>query len=103
MLATIVSRHGSTPRTAGTRMLITGGGEIYGTVGGGLLEARVIEKASDVLKEGRPAALEFDLGKEDVSSMDMICGGRLEVLLDCLTPTESRLKVFEAWRRRLCR
>ena len=100
VLATIVSHHGSTPRTAGTRMLITKEGGLFGTVGGGLLEARVIEKASDVLKSGRPAVLEFDLSKEDVSSMDMICGGQLEVLLDCLTPTESRLNVFESWRKR---
>jgi xanthine dehydrogenase accessory factor len=43
VLATIVSRHGSTPRTAGTRMIVTADGRIRGTIGGGLVEANVIE------------------------------------------------------------
>lgn len=37
VLATIVSRHGSTPRMAGTRMIISAGGQTLGTIGGGML------------------------------------------------------------------
>uniref|UniRef100_UPI0035939C52 XdhC family protein n=1 Tax=Desulfococcus sp. TaxID=2025834 RepID=UPI0035939C52 len=38
VLATIISRAGSTPRTAGARMIIRADGGIVGTIGGGPVE-----------------------------------------------------------------
>jgi xanthine/CO dehydrogenase XdhC/CoxF family maturation factor len=60
VLATIVSRHGSTPRMAGTRMIIAERGRNMGTVGGGLLEARVAQKAGDVLSSRHAEVLRFE-------------------------------------------
>ena len=39
-LATVVQSSGSVPRGAGACMLLTLGGQAYGTVGGGVLEHR---------------------------------------------------------------
>ena len=88
VLATIVSRHGSTPRTAGTRMIISGDGRTMGTIGGGLLEARVVQKAGEVLSTRQPMVVHFDMTHSEVAAMDMICGGRLEVLLEFINPVE---------------
>lgn len=96
--ATIISRQGSTPRTAGTKMLIFENGEFAGTIGGGLFEYQVIERARKVLAEGEPAFMSFDLTSEDFAAMDMICGGRLDVFLDLLKPDEKTVSVFKAWR-----
>ena len=98
VLATIISRQGSTPRTAGTKMLVFKDGGIAGTIGGGLLESQVIRKAAQVLTEKTPAFMSFDLTSVQVAAMDMICGGRLDVFLDLLKSDETTISVFKAWR-----
>ena len=40
MLATIVARHGSTPREVGSKMLVLPDGTTVGSVGGGIMEYR---------------------------------------------------------------
>ncbi|MFO7497621.1 MAG: XdhC family protein [Desulfobacterales bacterium] len=103
VLATIVSRHGSTPRTAGTRMIVTADGGIRGTIGGGLVEAKVIAAAGGVLRSKHPQVIPFDLTRSEVADMDMICGGRLEVLLECVAPGTPAEGVLRGWRDALAR
>jgi len=99
VLATIVSRHGSTPRTAGTRMIVTGEMRALGTIGGGLMEARVLAKAREVLASGVPVLMPFDMTHSDVAGMDMICGGRLDVLLETVRPGTPAALAVDAWSR----
>ncbi|MGB8424787.1 MAG: XdhC family protein, partial [Desulfobacterales bacterium] len=98
VLATIISRHGSAPRMTGTRMIISGDSRPLGTIGGGLLEAQVIRKAVDVLASKRPVVLSFDMTHAEAAAMDMICGGRLEVLLEIIDPGGSSAAAFNCWR-----
>jgi xanthine dehydrogenase accessory factor len=101
VLATIVSHAGSTPRTSGSKMIVTAGGRGIGTIGGGLLEAGAMSRAVDLLRRGESAIMPFDLSTGTVDTMDMICGGQAEVLLDCVSPTEVNRTVFDRWRRML--
>jgi xanthine dehydrogenase accessory factor len=101
ILATIVSHTGSTPRTAGSKMIVTADGRGIGTIGGGLLEAEAMARAAELIPTGKSAVMPFDLSSETVASMNMICGGQAEVLLDCVAPSETNRQVFEAWRRML--
>ncbi len=98
VLATIISRQGSAPRTAGTRMIVERGGRITGTIGGGLIEARVIEKAGEVLSSKCPEVVAFDMTPSDMAAMDMICGGRMEVLVEFIDPGGPAATVFKGWR-----
>ena len=41
VLATIIARRGSAPRSIGTKMLVLGDGRIIGTIGGGCMESEV--------------------------------------------------------------
>lgn len=87
VLATIVSKEGSSPRAAGTRMIVYEDGGITGTIGGGLAEARVTERAEAMLaanKKGpvRPALMYVDMSGNQIKEGDMICGGAIEVLLE---------------------
>ncbi len=94
-VATIVSHEGSTPRTAGSKMLVDRhGGLIAGSVGGGLLEARALEAAPRVLKSRKPELMDFDLSGELAAGADMICGGKLRVFVEAALPDD--LIVFEA-------
>ena len=101
VLATIINHSGSTPRTSGSKMIVTAGGRGIGTIGGGLLEAGAMSRAAEMIRFGQSARISFDLGHDIVDSMDMICGGQAEVLLDCVSPTEMNRVVFNRWRRML--
>ena len=99
VLASITSQMGSAPRTAGARMIIDIDGKIYGTIGGGLLEAKVMQAAPEVLETKQSIFMFFNLKAQDISGIDMICGGSAMVLLDPIYPTPENIKVFEAWHK----
>jgi xanthine dehydrogenase accessory factor len=50
-VATVIFRSGSGPRETGATMLIRTGGETVGTIGGGVLEAKVLKMAEEVLRK----------------------------------------------------
>jgi len=84
MLATVVKQEGSSPRDVGARMAVLTDGSIVGTIGGGAVEHRVMQLASDVLASGKPQTLEFNLGKD----LSMACGGGVWVLLEPIRPPD---------------
>jgi len=84
VLATVFDARGSAPRTAGAKMIVRADGSSMGTVGGGRLEHDTIQMACSLFATKRSAVHAFDLTGNDVSGMDMICGGRGEVWLHFL-------------------
>lgn len=77
--ATIVDKCGSTPRIAGTKMLIFQDGTITGTIGGGLIEAAAMEKAADMFLTGQHTQMfQFEMTKGE----SMLCGGSQLVFLE---------------------
>lgn len=96
VLATIISQSGSTPRTAGARMIIRADGTIDGTIGGGPVEGAVMAAAPDILCSGRFEIRSFDLDRSGASGeMDMICGGRLDVLMERISPEPEVNRIFQ--------
>jgi len=85
-LATIIQTHGSTPRQVGTKMLIRPDGTSMGTVGGGALEAAIVEAAQEALREGKPRLVHYGL-RADKHEEDLgVCGGDLDVFIDVIAP-----------------
>jgi xanthine dehydrogenase accessory factor len=104
VLATIIKLTGSGPRGAGTKFLILEDGSYTGTIGGGLLEARVLEVAKKVFAARAPKRLSLNLMGRDVAETDMICGGDVEVFLEPLLPVnqdqiQSFRKILEIHKR----
>jgi len=101
--ATIVTHEGSTPRSAGSKMIVRAGGDMhgamYGTVGGGLVEAKVLEAAARVLTDGVPGVMDFDLTGELAAGADMVCGGKLRVYLERIDPGPQQALFAELSRR----
>ena len=62
--ATIAVHEGSTPRGAGGKMIVRADGAMHGTVGGGLVEARVLEAAARMFQGGQAGIMDFDLSGE---------------------------------------
>jgi len=84
VLATVLNRSGSAPRSAGARMIVRADGTIIGTVGGGILEAAVQKTARDVFRSKLPELKEFQLSDGEAGRIGMLCGGHVEVLVQFL-------------------
>ena len=81
-LATVVGGEESVPGKTGFRMLVYADGSSLGTVGGGLLEAKVREEALRCLRDKRTSLLEFTLDEQSASGMGAICGGKVKIFVE---------------------
>lgn len=87
VLCTIISTKGSSPRKTGAKMIVYENSTIYGSIGGGALEKRVIEEALSALKDNSPKIVKHNL----VNELAMCCGGTVELFLE---PIMNRKKLF---------
>lgn len=81
-LATVVATWGSAPRQAGSQLVISGAGEIMGSVSGGCVEGAVVVEAQEALADGRPRLLRFGVADEAAFEVGLACGGTIEVLVE---------------------
>ncbi|MHC4850110.1 MAG: XdhC family protein, partial [Planctomycetota bacterium] len=81
-LATVVQTEGSAPAQQAMKMLVGEQGRLAGTVGGGHVEASVIEAAQAARGGAAPQVLEFTLDDEMADEGGMICGGTVRILVD---------------------
>ena len=97
VLASVVQARGATPRKAGSRMLI-GTNWSQGSVGGGAMEACVIDAARAVLRGERDTReVEIDLsGRPGAAG---VCGGNMRVALSEWREPESARTIAEALAR----
>jgi xanthine dehydrogenase accessory factor len=100
VLAEITAGQGSTPRTSGALMAVLANGDILGTIGGGIVEARVIESARKVFESREPLVLSFQLDKGLADTLDMICGGNLTISLQYIAPDSKGFAVIERLKER---
>ena len=94
VLTMILSRNGSAPRTVGTRMIVRRDGSIIGTIGGGILEARVQQLAKQAFDHQGAIVHDFVLTAEDAEQMGMICGGQIRVLIQYVDGSDSDCLAF---------
>lgn len=86
--AAVISENGSTPRSAGAKMLILKD-RIYDTIGGGAVEGDVIALArNDVFYDHQPRIKAYDMSGAQAADADLICGGTGEVLLDYIDASD---------------
>lgn len=95
-LVTIVEAEGSTPGEKGAKMAVGKDGLISGTIGGGIVEAKVIEAARKAIKSGKKQSLHYNLTREETGlDNGAICGGELKIFIDILKPKE-KIIIFGA-------
>lgn len=85
----LVETRGSTPQKAGALMLVFPDGSQAGTLGGGCVEAEVKRRALAVLDSGVPEVSKFQLDSDYGWDDGLICGGRMQVLIEPLTNAET--------------
>ena len=78
-LATIVQCVGSSPQKEGAKMLVRGDGTTLGTLGGGCLEAEVMQVAQMAIRDGSPRTVPFELTERHGG---LVCGGKVLVYIE---------------------
>ena len=84
VLATIIARRGSAPRSIGTKMLVLGDGRIIGTIGGGCMESEVQHQCLRLLREENEKSriVCADMTVSQAEDEGMVCGGTIDVFLE---------------------
>jgi xanthine dehydrogenase accessory factor len=93
-LASVAKRHGSLPMSATAKMLVTASGARIGTVGGGCLEAEIIERAHEVLQRRVPALSAHSLNAELAGDYGLTCGGTAELFIEPVFGDERLAAVY---------
>jgi xanthine dehydrogenase accessory factor len=88
-LATVVSGERGVPGKTGFRMLVYPDGTSLGTVGGGLLEAKVREEALRCLHDRASRLLEFTLDEQSAAGIGAICGGKMKIFIEPILATST--------------
>ena len=83
-LATVVKTWGSAPRRVGSKMGVTAGTAMIGSVSGGCVEGAVVEEAVLGLRDGRPRLLKFGVADDMAWEVGLTCGGSIEVFVEPL-------------------
>jgi len=100
-LATIIAASGSTPAPAESRMIVYPGEKFrsVGTIGGGCLDQSILHAARNDFDQRRARILTFNLN-DDLGDTGLSCGGKLEVLLECLTPAMLPVyrRIVDGWK-----
>lgn len=93
VLVTIIEERGSTPRNAGSKMVVSRE-RLYDTIGGGHLEYKAQQIAREMLeKRSRDTRLErFSLG----ASLGQCCGGATVLLFEPMGQPQAHIAVFGA-------
>lgn len=103
MLATIAGDQGSAPRGAGAMMAVGSAGRLQGTIGGGMLEFRVIQLAQQLIAEERGHFQQYRLTKDEVAGLGMVCGGDVDVLLTYIAANAANADVLAVMNNHLAK
>jgi len=81
-VALVLGTKGSAPRKAGTKAVIEESGKIWGTLGGGKVEAEAQRQAVEACSSKNPVVFEVSLYGESKAEETPICGGSVRILID---------------------
>lgn len=93
-VVTLVFGRGHVPQDLGAKAIITKSGLVYGTVGGGKVEAKAIQRAQERLKNEAkdPELLCWNLQRD----VGMTCGGEMTLLFESHGSEKWQIAVFGA-------
>jgi xanthine dehydrogenase accessory factor len=108
-LVTVARTWGSSPRPAGSLMLMRNDGVYTGSVSGGCVEEDLVARYRDrQIGDVFPTLIDYGINQADAARLGLPCGGRLELLVERLdSPTQlhmllERIKTNALMTRRVC-
>ena len=103
VLAIVIRTTGPTYTKAGELLLMASSGEYAGLLSGGCLEGDLAEHGRQVLIDGQPKVIRYDMQGPDelIFGLGSGCGGAMDILLrrlDAQSSWEPMVRLAEAWR-----
>ena len=86
VLATVIDVTGASPAKVGAQIVLLSDGKTAGTVGGGKLEASILEDARQALSDGKPCLRHYQLAEEGQDAIGTLCGGEVRVFIQPYFP-----------------
>jgi len=80
--ATVVKTEGSTPRSAGSKMLVLADGTAVGTVGGGVVERQAMADCKTAMKTGETMLKTYMAVAPEVVERGMVCGNNMTIFIE---------------------
>jgi xanthine dehydrogenase accessory factor len=81
-LATVVATRRSSPRPLGSKLAVTAGGRLFGSVSGGCVEADVAARAQAILAGAPPELASYGIADEQAWAVGLPCGGEIDVFVE---------------------
>ncbi len=83
-IATVIETWGSAPRLVGACMVVDQTGHFFGSVSGGCVEGDVMTAALEIIADGAPRLLEFNVDDDVAWRSGLTCGGRITIFVERL-------------------
>jgi len=81
-IATVIATWGSSPRPAGSQLVLDQEGRFVGSVSGGCIEGAVIAQGIEAIGDGQSRVLDFGVSNEQAWEVGLTCGGRVQVYVE---------------------
>ena len=83
VLATVIQTWGSSPRPAGSKMIVNENGDFSGSVSGGCVASAVVRECIGIIKDKKLfKKIEFKVSNESAWEVGLACGGEIAVYLE---------------------
>jgi xanthine dehydrogenase accessory factor len=85
-LASLVESSGSIPMSERAKMLVRDDGSVAGTIGGGCLEAEILNVGREVLSNGRAHTTRYTMTEKQAGESGLNCGGTVRIYTEPIEP-----------------
>lgn len=96
-LATVIATWGSSPRPAGSQLVVDEQSRMVGSVSGGCVEGAVVEAALGVIESGEPVVLDFGVSDEMAWEVGLACGGEIQIFVERFAQSNSQSSPEANW------
>jgi xanthine dehydrogenase accessory factor len=80
--AVVIRTYGSSPRQAGSVLLVADDGRMIGSVSGGCIEGAAAEAVLESRQSGHASVIRYGVTNEQAWSVGLACGGTIDVLIE---------------------
>jgi xanthine dehydrogenase accessory factor len=80
--AVVIRTYGSSPRQAGSVLLVADDGRMIGSVSGGCIEAAAAEAVLESRRSGHSRVIRYGVTNEQAWEVGLACGGTIDVLIE---------------------